>query len=189
MRAERDEVRRIPNRRKFGPAEQFNRRCSFECGQIEPGVLNKAREVGNDEDHFVLIAADECQNVVIVRIKELERPAAKRFVTLPQGDEPFHPPQHRVRIVLLRLHIERFVMRIRVDNNRQIQAVGAGSGKAGVSIRAPLHWGSNTVPVAEINVVAHADFVAVVDDRRTGKREQKRVHQFDLVPVLAQQRC
>ena len=134
--------------------------------------MNKAREVGNDEDHFTLVSADECQDVVIVRIEELERAAAKRLVTLSHCNQAFHPPKHRVWIVLLRLHVESFVMRIGVNHNRQVKAVGTRSREAGVSIGAPLHWSANTVSVAKINVVAHADFVAVIDDRRTGEREE-----------------
>ena len=39
-----------------------------------------------------------------------------------------------------------------------------------------------------MDIVAHADFVAVIDDRRAGHRQQQAVHQFDAAPVALQQR-
>jgi hypothetical protein len=47
---------------------------------------------------------------------------------------------------------------------------------------------AHAVAVAEIDVVAHAELVAVIDDRRAGQRHQQRVHQLDLAPVVFHQR-
>ena len=60
--------------------------------------------------------------------------------------------------------------------------------EAAVAVRRPLHRRAHAVAVAEIDVVAHADLVAVVDDRRAGKRQQQRVHQLDLAAVVVHQR-
>ena len=52
---------------------------------------------------------------------------------------------------------------------------------------APLHGGAHAVAVAQIDVVPHADLVAVIDDRGAGHGEQQTVQQFDLAAVVAQQ--
>ena len=59
--------------------------------------------------------------------------------------------------------------------------------KTGVPIRAPLHGGTHAVSVSQINVVPHPDFVAIIDYRRTGQREQQSVHHLDTAPVVSHQ--
>ena len=65
---------------------------------------------------------------------------------------------------------------------------GVGRGKAGVAIRIPLHGRAHAVAVAEINVIAHADFVAVIEDRRSGKGEEQAVQKLDAAPIIVHQR-
>jgi hypothetical protein len=51
-----------------------------------------------------------------------------------------------------------------------------------------LHRRPNAVAIAEEDVVAHSDFVAVRDHRRPRQREEQRVHQLDLPAIVAEQR-
>jgi hypothetical protein len=60
--------------------------------------------------------------------------------------------------------------------------------KAGVAVGVPLHGGADAVAVAEVDVVAHADLVAVVHDGRAGEAEQQRVEQLDAAAVVVHQR-
>ena len=85
-------------------------------------------------------------------------------MALPQGDQALHPPQQRVRVVLLRLDVEGFVMILRINDNGEIEPLGIGAGKPRVAIPAPLHGRAHPVAVAQIHIVPHADLVAVVDD-------------------------
>jgi hypothetical protein len=80
-----------------------------------------------------------------------------------------------VRIALLRVDIDLLVVVLRIDDHRQIELLRIGFGKPGVAVGAPLHRRAHAIAVAEIDVVAHSDFVAVINDGRTGKREQKTV--------------
>ena len=89
---------------------------------------------------------------------------------------------------LLRLDVDRLVVVLGVDDRRQVQLLRIGAREAGVAIGAPLHRRAHAVAVAEVDVVAHADLVAVVEDRRAGQREQQRVHQLDLAPPFEQRR-
>ena len=51
-----------------------------------------------------------------------------------------------------------------------------------------MHRRAHAVAIAEIDVVAHADLVAVIDDRRAGKRKQQAVQQLDPPAVVVHQR-
>src|SRR5690348_15891985 len=70
-----------------------------------------------------------------------------------------------------------------------MQLLRIGFGKSSIAVRAPLHGSAATVAIAEINVVAHADLVAVINDWRARHGEEKRVEQLDFAPVIRQQRC
>ena len=63
-----------------------------------------------------------------------------------------------------------------------------GQGKAGVAIGAPLHRRPAAVAIAEINVVAHADFVAVVNDRRARHGKEHGVKELHFAPAISEQR-
>ena len=77
---------------------------------------------------------------------------------------------------------------LRVDNHREIKALGIGPRETRVSVGAPLHRRAHAVAIAEINIIAHADFIAVIDHRRSGKREKQAMEQLHLAPIIAQQR-
>ena len=65
---------------------------------------------------------------------------------------------------------------------------GIGERKPAVAIRRPLHRRANAVAVAEVDVVAHSDFIAVIDDRRAWHRKEKAVHQLDAAAIAFKQR-
>jgi len=54
--------------------------------------------------------------------------------------------------------------------------------------RTPLHGRAHAIAVAEIDIIAHAEFVAVIDHRSSRKRKEQTVEQLHLAPVVAQQR-
>ena len=116
------------------------------------------------------------------------RAAPERLEPLAQRDQPLRPPQQRVRVVLLRLDVDRLVVVLGVDDDRQDQPLRVGAREAGVAVGAPLHRRAHAVAVAEEDVVAHPDLVAVVEDRRAGQREQQPVQQLHLAAVVADQR-
>src|SRR3954471_22681761 len=126
MRSQGQKIRRVANWRKLRSAKQFHRRCSLERGQIQSSVLNKAGKICDNENYLVLIPPDEGEHAVVVGIQKFESPPPERLISLSHCNQTFHPPQHRVLIVLLRLDVECFVMRIGVDNDRQEKTVGAG---------------------------------------------------------------
>ena len=66
-------------------------------------------------------------------------------------------------------NIERFVVIFRIDVHRQIELLRIGARETGVAVGAPLHGSANAIAIAKIDVVAHADFVAVIKDGRSGQ--------------------
>ncbi|GAQ77536.1 hypothetical protein T45_09355 [Streptomyces turgidiscabies] len=74
-----------------------------------------------------------------------------------------------------------------VHDRGQDEASGVAGGEAGVAVGGPLHGGADGVAVAEPDVVAHADLVAVVEDRRAGEGQQEGGEEFDLVAVVVEE--
>ena len=134
------------------------------------------------------IAPDERKHLAVVRAEDLERAAAERPVALAQRDQPFHPPQERVGVLLLGFHVDRLGVVFGVDDDGQVEPLWIGGGEAGVAVAVPLHGGADGVAVAQVDVVAHAYFVAVVDDRGARHGEQQPVHHLHQLAVVPQQR-
>ena len=72
-------------------------------------------------------------------------------------------------------------------DRRQIQIDVIGAGETGIAVGRPLHRRAHPVAIAEERVVAHADFVTVIDHRAAVQRKQQAVHQLDAAPVAVQQ--
>ena len=186
--AEGHEVGQLADRRELRVAEHLDRRHPLPLREVQLGGLDEAREVRDAEDGLVAVAAQEDKDLAVVRAQELERPAAEGLVLLAQGDQPPGPVQQRVRVLALGLDVDGLVVVLGIGDHRQVQALAVGAREAGVAVAAPLHRRAHAVAVAEEDVVAHPDLVAVVDDRRPGQREQEPVHELDPAPVVAQQR-
>ena len=120
--------------------------------------------------------------------EKLDRAAPEGLELFAQRDHPAHPPQHRVQVVFLLLHVDGLIVVLVIDNHRQDQPLRIGGREARVAIAAPLHRRAHAVAVAEIDVVAHPDLVAVVDDRGAGQRQQQAIHQLDRAAIVAEQR-
>ena len=118
----------------------------------------------------------------------MKRAAREGFEIFPHRDDAAHPPEERGQILLLIFDVSRFVMILGIDDDGQMELLWIGLRKASVAIGAPLHRRSAAVAIAEINVVAHADLVAVINDRRAGHRHEHGVEQFHFAPAVGEQR-
>ena len=105
-----------------------------------------------------------------------------------QADEPLHPAEERERRPLLRFDVDGVEAIDRVGDEWSVEPRRIGARESAVAIPGPLHRRADAVAVAEIDVVAHADLVAVVDDRRARQREEQAVHQLDTAPAVLHQR-
>jgi hypothetical protein len=114
--------------------------------------------------------ADVRNDLAILRPHELERAAAEALMLAAHGEDAARPVEQRAGIAALRFHVHRLVAVDRIHDHREVQALRIGAREAGVAIDAPLHRRAHAVAVADVDVVAHADLVAVVDDRRARQR-------------------
>ena len=128
---------------------------------------------------LLLVTADVGQHLAVVGADELDAAAAEHRVLPAQRDHALHPLQQRRRRALLRLDVDRLVAVDRVHDDGEVEPGRIGAREAGIAVAAPLHRRAHAVAIAEVDVVAHADLVAVVDDRRPRHREQQAVHQLD----------
>ena len=93
-----------------------------------------------------------------------------------------------VELAQLRLDVGDLVAVDRVHDHRQEQLARVARREPGVAVGRPLHRRPDAVAVTEPDVVAHADLVAVVEDRRAGQGQQQRGEQLELVAVVVEQR-
>ena len=83
--------------------------------------------------------------------------------------------------------IDRLIAVDGIHDHRQIEPCRVATGESAVAVGRPLHRCAHAIAITEVDIVAHSDLVAIVDDRRAGKRHQKRVHELDLPPVVVHQ--
>ena len=134
-----------------------------------------------------MILADVGEDLPVGRVEELQGPPAERLEPLAEGDQPLHPLEERRGVALLRLDVDRLVAVEGVHDRRGVEAGEIGLGEPGVAVAGPLHRGPDAVAVAEVNVVAHADLVAVIEDGRPRQREEEHVEHLDPPPAVADQ--
>ena len=150
--------------------------------------LQEARQVGDAKDLLGLVPAHVGEDLAVLRTQQLQRPAPKGPVSFSKRDQALGPRVHRVRVTLLGFHVDCFVVVLGIGDDRQVEPLAVGPREARVAVGAPLHRRADTVAVAQEDVVAHADLVAVIQDGCAGQGEEQAVHELDAAPVVAQQR-
>src|SRR5579864_4209729 len=183
MRSQGKQIRLLCDGRKTVAAENFHRHSFTMPGQVQLHTLSKARKIGYYQDLFILKLAHKSQYLSIGRKQYLHFAAPKSKVLFALRNHALHPPQQRVRVVILRLYIKRFVVIFRINVYWKVKLLRIGAGETGVAVRAPLHGRANTIAIAKIDVVAHADFIAIIKDWGSGQGEQQRVHQFNAAAI------
>ena len=187
--AQRQEVGQLADARKFGQAEHLDRHHPLEArtGRARPAAPSARgwRRRGSGRPRAGGRRRAPCGSAA-GRNSIVPRP--KTWNCLRSADHPLHPVEQRGRRALLRLDVDRLVAVDRVHDRRREEPRRIGAREAGVAVAGPLHRRADAVAVAEIDVVAHADLVAVVDDRRAGHRHQQAVQQLDARPAVLHQR-
>ncbi len=154
-----------------------------ELGQVELDALHVAGEVHHHQDELVLVASEEARE-----------PCGCRDGGSPGSPRP--NALYRLRSAIRRLihhsselgfccwasTLTAWAWNSGSMIDGQVEALGIGPGEPGVAIAVPLHRRAHRVAVAQVDVVAHADLVAVVEDRGAGQREQETVHHLDHAP-------
>src|ERR1039457_5696179 len=103
-------------------------------------------------------------------IKKLNRSPAEHSGRSTDRYDALHPSEKRVFAFSLRQNVYGRITIHRILNQRSIQPLWFRVRKPAVPFPAPLHRSPHSVAVAETNVVAHSDFIAVIDDRSARQR-------------------
>ena len=188
MPVQRDHVTIVDDLRKRAPADHLDRRASVVARKVERDGLRRSRQVRDAEHEFALELADVGRDVTVVGMQKGDAAATEHAVRLTHADDAPHPLQERRRTAFLRFGVGRGVAVHRIHDRRQVEALRVGTRETAVAVGRPLHRRAHAVAVAEVDVVAHPDLIAVVDDRSAGHREQQARHQFDLAAIVFHQR-
>ena len=178
-----------------------NRHVAQHLHRLEPCILCEVQrdrlcesaEIGDAEHRLtqsvaLVQIAKISKNLAVRRIQKRERPAAKHLEQLAQRNHVARPVQQARLIALLRFDVHHLVAVDWVHHHRQIEPRRIAFRKARIAIRGPLHRRAHAIAVAEIDVVAHPDLVAVVQNRCAGKAEQQRIQQLDAASIVVDQR-
>src|SRR5699024_3377717 len=98
------------------------------------------------------------------RLQECQRTATETLLLAAYRQNAARPVQQRRRIAALRLDVHRLIAVDRVHDHGQIQLLRIGAREPGIAIDAPLHRGAHAIAITDVDVVAHADLITVVDD-------------------------
>ena len=183
-----EQVSQLAHGRKRRVAGQLDGNGAAELTKVELDGLGRATHVEHTQNALVHMLPNEGQHLAVPRIKQSQGTATERRVVLAHRDHTPHPVEQRRGAPLLRLHVDRLVAVDGIHDRRQVEPLRIGPREPAITVGRPLHRRAHAVPIAQIVVVAHAELVAVVDHRRTRQREQQRVHQLDLAPVVLEQR-
>ena len=156
--------------------------------EVDLHRLHGARQVGDDEHRGVGLAPEVREHLPVGGVEEFERAATEHRVARPEREKPPGPMQERKRRPLLRFDIDGLIAVDRIGDWGGEQFRGVGLREPAVSGAAPLHGRADAVAVAEVDVVAHADLVAVVDDRRARQRAEQLVQQLDAAAAVLDER-
>ena len=185
---ERDDVGAFSDRWEARPPEHLERKASAPRREVDLGGLRRARQIGDTDQYVVLVLPYVDEHGTVRRPNEAQRAPAENLAGLAHRNQPLGPAQQRSKAAGLGFDVDRLVAVDRVHDHRQVEASRIAAREAAVAIGRPLHGRAHAIAVAQIDIVAHADLVAVIDDRRARERHQQRVHELDLAPVIVHQR-
>ena len=190
---ERDGVGGFVDEGEGDVAEHLDGLAAGVLGEVEGDGLGEAGEVGDAEDGFgVAVVAGEFADVgedfAVLGVEEFLGAAAEDLEDFAQGDHVARPVEEGGGVGLLGFDVDGLVAPDGVHDDGEVELGGDGFGEAGVAVGVPLHGGADAVAVAEVDVVAHADFVAVVHDGRAGEGEEEGVEELDAAAVVVHQR-
>ena len=186
--SQRDEIRLIGDCREARSAENFRRLRSYESLEVERCALREARQVGDDQKRSSSNWRMKASTLRLLGYRNSSVPRPKAWNCLRCWIRRLVNHSSECGLFCCASTLTGLVVILRIDDDRQIQPLRIGAREAGVAVGAPLHGRAHAVAVAEINVVAHPDLVAVINHRRARQREQQRVHQLDAAAIVLQQR-
>ncbi len=137
---------------------------------------------------MILVDAEVRKHRRVGRVERFKAAQPEHGPSPPDRDEAPQPLQHRGLAPPLGLDVHRLVPVHGVHERGEVELGEVGVAEAAIAVGAPLHRGADPVPIAEVDVVAHADLVAVVEDRAARQGEEHPVEELHLPPPIVHQR-
>ncbi|MCY1412369.1 hypothetical protein D9M71_277720 [compost metagenome] len=167
--------RQLADGREGTAPEHFHRDHVGVVGKLEFSRLCGPRYVSHAQDDFSLaigagVLADIRQDAPVARRQHGQAATAEGLLLLTHGEQAAIPVEQRMGVARLGLDVDGQVAVERVHDRRQYQARRVSPGKATVAVDRPLRGRAHTVAIAQVDIVAHADFIAVVQGRRAWHR-------------------
>ena len=169
---QRDRVWLFADRRKRATAEHLDRHKAGPLAEVELGRLRGLAQIDDAQQDLGIMPAQIGQHLLVGRGEEGDLAAGESRMRLADLDDPAHPVEQRGAHLALLGDIDDVVGEEPVLDRRQIEVDVIGVREPGVAVGRPLHRGAHPVAIAEERVVAHADLVAVINDRGPVQREQ-----------------
>src|SRR5271165_2423520 len=188
IRTQGQQVWQFACSRKNVLAEHFDQNVSFVTAQIQFDSLRRILKIIDHQDLLIAQLSHVGQYSLISWIEKLNRSAAESASRFANGYQASHPVEKRVLGLFLRKYVDCRITINWILYQGRVEFLWIGGGKTSVPASAPLHWSSHSIAVAQINVVTHSDFVAVINAWSTRQRHQHPVHQLDSPSVVVQQR-
>src|SRR5262249_30768930 len=137
---------------------------------FDPHGAGRAREVVDRDHRFAAPRAGMRQDGGIVRFQELQLAPPELGTLLARADRAVVPFARRAGAEALGGNVDALEAVLAPGNRRAHRAPRRRRGKAAVGLRRPLHRRPDRLAFWQLEVVAHADLLAVADDRRAGQR-------------------
>jgi len=118
---------------------------------------------------LVIVATNVGKDFAVFGQEKFHGAAAEDVEELAEGDHVAAPVEERGLVAELTFDVDGLVAPDGVHDDGKGETGRDGGGEAGVAVGVPLHGGADGVAVAEVDVVAHADLVAVVEDGCAGE--------------------
>ena len=83
--------------RKDSPPDQLHGNAPTVGAEVQLDGLNKAREVGDAQNHLSRVLADEGQNAGVARVEKIYAASSEDGVALPDRDQAARPVEERGR--------------------------------------------------------------------------------------------
>ena len=192
---EREGVGLIGDAGEGDVAEHLDGDAAREVGEVELYGLGEAREVGEAEDGLAggvgtaVVAANIGEDFAVFGAEEFKGATTEDLEEFAQGDHVAGPVEEGGLIAELGFYVDGLVAVDGIHDDGEVETCWDGGGESGVAVGVPLHGGADAVAVAEVDVVAHADLVAVVEDGGSGEAEEERVEEFDAAAVVVDEGC
>ena len=134
------------------------------------------------------MTAEVREHLRVPRAQELDAAASEHGRRAPRRQEAPHRVEERRGLAHLRRDVHGLVAVDRIGDDRQVELSVLDAREAGVPVPRPLHRRAHAVAVAQVDVVAHADLVAVVDDGAARQGQQQAVQELHASPIAVQER-